>query len=80
MVKSHFKRNDARIRKRVFGKYGRKQQNRVNQRLHLVSKAIVEQAEAEKQGIVMENLKGIRKLYQKGNGQGKDYRAWLPSS
>jgi len=78
-VKSHFKRNDVRIGKRIFGKYGLKQRNRVNQRLHLVSKAIVEQAKTEKLGIVMENLKGIRRLYRKGNGQGKEYRSRLNS-
>lgn len=78
-VKSHFKRNDARIQKRIFGKYGVKQCNRVNQRLHIVSKAIVEQAKKERLGIVMENLKGIRKLYRKGNGQGKEYRSRLNS-
>ncbi len=76
-VKSHFKRNDVKIRKRIFGKYGWKQRNRVNQRLHRVSKAIVEQAKTHKQGIVMENLKGIRKLYRKGNGQGREYRSRL---
>lgn len=78
-VKSHFKRNDSRIIKKVFGKYGEKQSNRVNQRLHLVSKVIVQQAVATKQGIVMEDLKGIRKLYRKGNGQGKEYRSRLNS-
>jgi putative transposase len=78
-VKSHFKRNDVKIRKRIFGKYGKKQRNRVNQRLHLVSKQIVERAKREQLGIVMENLKGIRKLYRKGNGQGKGYRSRLNS-
>jgi len=79
MVKSHFKRNDARIKTRIFGKYGRKQANRVNQRLHLVSKQIVSEAKANSQGIVMEDLKGIRKLYRKGNGQGTTYRSRLNS-
>lgn len=76
-VKSHFKRNDVRIRKRIFGKYGRKQRNRVNQMLHCVSKRIVERAKAERLGIVMENIKGIQKLYRKGNGQGTQYRSKL---
>ncbi len=30
-------------------------------------------------GIVMEKLKGIRKLYRKGNGQGRNYRARMNS-
>ena len=76
-VKSHFKRNDARIGRKIFGKYGRKQRNKVGQILNCVSKAIVEEAKAKGFGIVMENLKGIRKLYRKGNGQSRNYRAKL---
>lgn len=70
IVKSKFKRNDDRIKKRLFSKYGKKEKNRVHSLLHNVSKKIVSQG----QGIVMEDLKGIRKLYRKGNGQGKKYR------
>jgi putative transposase len=76
-IKSHFRRNDARIRKKIYCKYGKRQRNRVNQRLHLVSKAIVQQAKQTNSGIVMEDLKGIRKLYRKGNGQGTYYRSRL---
>jgi putative transposase len=78
-VKSHFRRNDVRIRRRIFGKYGKKQRNRVNQILHHVSKAIVDKAKEKKFGIVMENLRGIRKLYRKGNRQGKRFRSRLNS-
>ncbi len=73
-VKSHFKRNDVKVRRRIYGKYGGKQKNRVNQIIHNVSKQIVTKAKDEKLGIVMENIKGIRKLYRKGNGQGSRYR------
>ena len=73
-VKSHLKRNDVKVRRRIYGKYGMKQSNRVSQILHRVSKTIVEEAKEKKLGIVMENLKGIRKLYRKGNWQGRDYR------
>jgi len=78
-VKSHFKRNDVRIRRRIFQKYGEKQRNKVNQILHHVSKDIVERAKKNNFGIVMENLKGIRKLYRKGNGQGRRYRGKMNS-
>ena len=78
-VKRHFKRNDVRVAKKIQQKYGRKQRNRVQPILHKVSKRIVQQAVANRQGIVMENLKGIRKLYRKGNGQGKEYRSRLNS-
>ena len=63
-IKSHFKRNDVRIRKKIFSKYGKKEKNRVHQILHNASKKIV----SKNQGIIMENIKGIRKLYRKGNG------------
>ncbi|MGI0069947.1 MAG: RNA-guided endonuclease InsQ/TnpB family protein, partial [Nitrosopumilaceae archaeon] len=74
-VKSKFKRNDSRIRKKIFQKYGRLQKNRVHNILHCTSKKIVSQ----NAGIVMENIKGIRKLYQKGNGQGTRHRAKMNS-
>ncbi|MCL5011333.1 MAG: IS200/IS605 family accessory protein TnpB-related protein [Candidatus Marsarchaeota archaeon] len=76
-VKSHFKRNDVRVRRKVFGKYGLKQKRKENQALHVASKKLVEEAFKDKSKIVFENIKGIRKLYKKGNGQGKKYRAKL---
>jgi putative transposase len=78
-IKRHFTRNDARIRKRVFGKYGELQRNRVNHPLHNVSSSVVKRAKKGKLAIIMENIKGIRKLYRKGNDQGKSYRAKLDS-
>jgi len=72
-IKSHFTRNDVRIRKKLFSKYGKKEKNKVHQLLHNVSKKIV----SKNQGIVLEDLKGIRKLYRKGNGHGKKYRGRL---
>jgi putative transposase len=75
VVKSRFRRDDVRIRKQIFDKYGKKQTNRVNHILHNVSKQIVADAKRQGFGIVMENLKGIRKLYRKGNMQGREYRA-----
>jgi putative transposase len=78
-VKSHFKRNDVRIRKKIFSKYGLKQRNKVNQILHNTSKKIMDEAKSKQYGIVMEKLTGIRKLYCKGNGQGRNYRARMNS-
>lgn len=75
LVKAKFKRNDARMRKRVFVKYGRKQRSRVLPMLHNVSKRIVWEAKQKRYGIVMERLTGIRRLYRKGNGQARNYRA-----
>ncbi len=73
IVKSYYRRNDARIRKKIFQKYGKLQQRKTQQILHVISKKLVSQ----KKQLIVEDLKGIRKLYRKGNGQGKKYRARL---
>lgn len=74
-VKSKFRRNDIRIRKRIFAKYGKKERNRVHNILHEASKQIAN----KNMGIILEDLKGIRKLYRKGNGQGSEHRAKMNS-
>jgi putative transposase len=79
LVKSHFKRNDARLARCLFGKYGEKQRNRVQPLLHGASKRIVEEAKTRRYGVVMEKLTGMRRLYQKGNGQSRNYRARMNS-
>jgi len=78
-VKSRFKRNDARIRTRVFSKYGEKQRNSIQPLLHSVSNSIVDEAKSRRYGIVMEKLIGLRKLYRRGNGQSRNYRARMNS-
>jgi putative transposase len=47
--------------------------------LHNVSANIVLQAKLKSQAIVMEDLRGIRKLYRRGNGQGSGYRGRMNS-
>jgi putative transposase len=83
-VRSKIGRNtrcDKRIAKHLHGKYGKRERNRTIQELHRVSKIVVEHAKSGKLAIVLENLKGIRKLYRKGNGQGTLFRermnSWL---
>jgi len=76
---SRFKRNDLRLRTRVFSKLGEKQRNRVQPLLHLVSKNIVAEAKTKQFEIVMEKLTGMRRLYRKGNFQGRKYRARMNS-
>ena len=44
-----------------------------------MSKRIVENAKTKRYGIVMERLTGIRRLYRKGNGQSRNYRARMNS-
>jgi len=78
VIKS-FKRNDVRIRRKLASKYGKRRKNRINQMLHRVSKHIVQQAKQNKETIVFEDIRHIRRLYQKGNGQGKSYRGTMNS-
>src|SRR5439155_8970519 len=78
-VNSRFKRNDTRIRTRVLSKCGEKQRNCVQPLLLNVSKRIVDHAKTRRYGIAMERLTGIRRLYQKGNGQSRNYRARMNS-
>jgi putative transposase len=78
-IRSHMQRNDLRIRRRVTGKYGRKQREKVKQILHHASKQIVLDAKRKEFGIVVEKLTGIRKLYRKGNWQGRGYRGMMNS-
>jgi putative transposase len=75
MVKSRFKRNDVRVRKRIYRKYGEKQRLKVQRLLHNISKHVVEDAKAKQFGIVMEDLTNIRKLYRRGSWQAREYRA-----
>ena len=78
-TKRRFHRNDVKIRKRVFRKYGRLERDRVDWLLNNVSANIVLLAKLRRQSIVMEDLRGIRKLYRKGNGQGASYRSRMNS-
>jgi putative transposase len=73
-TKRKFRRNDRRIRRSIYLKYGNLEKDRAGWILHNVSSSIVKRANEFKMAITMENLRGIRKLYRKGNGQGKDYR------
>lgn len=72
---SSFRRNDSRIRKRLYVKYGTRRKNRIKQILHKVSKTVVEHTTKNRQSIVFEDIRHIRKLYRKGNGQGKNHRS-----
>ena len=72
-------KNDVRVQRRLLSKYGKREKDRALHRIHLITKKIVEHAKTNQFGIVMEKLKGIRKLYRRGNGQGKSLRGRLNS-
>ncbi len=78
-ILSSFHRNDARIRQHIAQKYGKRRNQRTIRLLHQATKRIVEDANRNLEAIVMEKLQGMRRLYRKGNGQGKNYRARMNS-
>jgi len=78
-VIASFKRNDFRVKRFYQRKFGNRRTRRVQQFLHKISKDVVNNAVETKSMIIFEDLKGIRKLYRKGNGQGNKYRRRLNS-
>jgi putative transposase len=57
---------DKRIAKKLLAKYGRRERNRTVQRVHGVTKKIVDYSFEHGFGIKMEKLTGIRRLFRKG--------------
>jgi putative transposase len=78
-ILSSFKRNDRRIRKRIYSKYGKRRRNRVSQLLHGASKDIVTTARQNRCAIVFEDIRDIRNQHRKGNGQGRSHRGKMNS-
>ncbi|MDE1832087.1 IS200/IS605 family accessory protein TnpB-related protein [Candidatus Nitrosotalea okcheonensis] len=78
-VISSFKRFDVRVKRHFQQRLGNRHSRRIQQHLHKISKDIIQRAKQSKSMIVLEDIKGIRKLYRKGNGQGNQYRRKLNS-
>jgi putative transposase len=74
-----FKRSDLRIKRQIGSKYGTRRRERIHQIIHRVTKEIVNNAKASEQAIVFEDITGIRRLYQRGNGQSRNYRSKMNS-
>ena len=70
---------DRRIQRSLLSRYGKRERDRTTQTIHRVTKRVVEHAKRNRLDIVMEKLKGIRKLYRRGNGQGKSFRGRMNS-
>jgi putative transposase len=73
-IVASFKRDDARIRRAIASKYGERRTTRTGHLLHTATKTIVAAAVQQRHAIVLEDIRGIRCLYRKGNGQGRKYR------
>ena len=78
-VKSHFKRNDHMVLKEISEKYGKLQADKAQSEIHKITARIVKQAKKQNAGIALEDIRGIRRLYQKGNGKGTNCRSRLNS-
>ncbi|MEO9308716.1 MAG: transposase, partial [Nitrososphaera sp.] len=78
-VKASFRLNDRRLKNRFFAKIRARQTRRVNQYLHKITKDIVQKAKETKSALVLKDIKGIRKLYRKSNGQGNKFRRMMNS-
>ena len=68
------KSNDLRVWRRLASKEGRRERNRVSQRLHLISKGLVELAALEQSAIALEDLH-----LPKGGGSSRRLRRRLSS-
>jgi putative transposase len=66
--------NDRRVWRRLASKEGRRERNRVSQRLHLISKGLVDLAVREQAAIALEDLH-----LPKGGGEGRRMRRRLSS-
>jgi putative transposase len=73
------RRNDVRIRRLISAKYRKRRSERMKQIIHGVTKQIVQQAKANRQAIIFEEISGVRNLYRKGNGQSKSFRGRMNS-
>ncbi len=74
-----FKRNDLRVEQEIASKYGRRRKERANHILHRVSRDVIARAKANHQVIVFEEIRGIRRLYRRGNGQSREFRGRMNS-
>ena len=74
-----FRRDDVRVRRRLARKYWKRCKDRTSQLLHAATNFMVDVAARNSATFALEDLTGIRRVYRKGNGQGKDYRFRLNS-
>ncbi len=74
-----FKWDDARMRKKLAGRYWKRANHRTDQILHAATNYIVDDAVNSGAALAIEDLTGIRNMYHRGNGQGPDFRFRLNS-
>src|SRR5467141_2232238 len=74
-IVASFKRDDVRIRRVIASKFGERRTARTGHLLHTATRTVVETAVQQRQAIVLEDIRDIRCLYRKGNGQTRKYRS-----
>jgi IS605 OrfB family transposase len=65
-----FKRNDVRVRKKIASRYWKRAGNRTAQLLHAATNLVIRFATKDGAALALEDITGIRKMYQKKNGKG----------
>jgi IS605 OrfB family transposase len=70
-----YERKDHRILREISEKYGKLQADKAQSKFHKITALIAKHARKQNAGIALEDIKGIRKLYRKENGQGTNYRS-----
>ena len=73
-IVASFRRDDARARMSIASKYGQRRTARTDYLLHNATKTIVAVAAQRREAIVLEDIRDIRNLYRRGNGQGRRFR------
>lgn len=63
---------NGRLKRKFAGSMREKE--RIKQTLNVISKHVVEKAIRNREAIILERLKGIRKVHKRGNGEGRDSR------
>jgi putative transposase len=74
-----FRRNDVRVRREICRRYWSRTNHRIDQMLHSATNFMIATAWRNDAALALEDLTGIRKMYQKGNCQGEDLRFRLNS-
>jgi len=72
-VKSRFRRNDVRVKRRLYRKYAAREWDKKSAILHRVSSQIVRQAKTRRQALALEDLRGIREMYRRSSGSAASY-------
>jgi len=68
--------NGRKTRKKLLAKYGRRETNKVRDKLHKIANIIVEKAKQSNCGIILENLTDIRKHINYGRKMNRRLHSW----